>query len=54
MQEITKPQERSFYLNGPTIFAGTILDNEYIVQVYTSGVRILDKGLKGKKKTKLY
>lgn len=39
LQELEKSQ---FYTTGPTIYAGSLLNQERIIQVYASGIRLLD------------
>lgn len=41
-----------FATQGPTVFAGNIGDNKYIIQVSPMGIRLLEGGKKKKEKTK--
>ena len=44
--ELTQLTQTDFYTAGPTIFAGSLLSDSRIVQVYPTGVRLLDGGMR--------
>ena len=41
-EELRELEKSSFYVSGPTIHAGSIWNQECIIQVYASGIRLLD------------
>jgi len=43
-EELTQLPTTDFYTAGPTIFAGSVCNDEFIVQVYSTGVRLLTGG----------
>ena len=43
-EELTQLPTTDFYTAGPTIFAGSVGNDEFIVQVYSTGVRLLTGG----------
>jgi len=43
-EELQELENSQFYTSGPTIFAGTVMDNQRMVQIYASGLRLLDQG----------
>ena len=43
-QEIMELDHSGFSTQGPTIYAGNIGSNKYIIQVSTNGVRLLEGG----------
>ena len=46
-QEIMELDASGFATQGPTVFAGNIGDNRYIVQVSPLGIRLLEGGAPG-------
>lgn len=45
-QEIMELDTSGFATQGPTVFAGNIGDNKYIIQVSPMGIRLLEGGRK--------
>ncbi len=43
-QEIMELDTSGFATQGPTVFAGNIGDNKYIIQVSPMGIRLLEGG----------
>lgn len=43
-QEIMELEQSGLYTQGPTVYAGNIGNNRYVIQVSAHGVRLLDGG----------
>jgi hypothetical protein len=47
--ELKQLQKSDFYIDGPTVYAGVVLDDSRILQVFETGLRVLSPGLTSNK-----